>query len=58
MQEPRIETINKKELAWESEDRGRRFGRSHRLLPVAVFGFLLMALCLMLEDIRRLVSGG
>jgi hypothetical protein len=58
MQEPRIETITKKELAWDSEDGSRRFGRNHRLLPMAVIGFVLLALCMMLQDIHRLVGGG
>ena len=46
------------QLTFSSEDRSRDAQRGHRLLHMAALGFIILALCLMAEDIRRLLITG
>ena len=52
--ESRVETNDKTEFTLVSEDGSRRSRRGRRLLPMMAFGFVFLALCLLLVDFRRL----
>ncbi len=58
MTESRAETNNRRGLTLGSEDRGCRSGRGRRPLAMVAFGFVFLALCLLLVDFRRLNFSG
>ena len=43
------------QLTFTSEDTSRRLGRSRRLLQFASLGFVFLALCLLVQDLGRLI---
>jgi hypothetical protein len=54
MTNTKVEKMTDLQFTLVSEDRSRRPGRGRRLLPVMSFGFVFLALCLLLTDFRHL----